>query len=158
MFTWSFQTPACPLTIGGDESSIRYIRFDESENVVPYADLPGVVRRCHEQLLSYFEGTLTRFDLPLNPQGTDFQQKVWLLLQQIPYGQTISYQELALRAGDRMLTRAVGLANGRNPIPVIIPCHRVIGSNGSLTGFAGGLHVKKWLITHEQRVSGITLF
>ncbi|HAQ65800.1 MAG TPA: hypothetical protein DCR43_08120 [Bacteroidales bacterium] len=86
----------------------------------------------------------------MNPRGTDFQRKVWQLLQEIPFGQTISYLELARRSGNRNLTRAVGAANGQNPIPILIPCHRVIGSNGSLTGFAGGLAVKKWLLEHER--------
>jgi len=103
-----------------------------------------------KQLTAYFVGDLREFDLPLAPQGTDFQKKVWRELCRIPCGETISYGELARRIGQPSASRAVGLANGRNPIGIIIPCHRVIGADGTLTGYGGGLDRKKWLLEHEK--------
>jgi len=103
------------------------------------------------QLEAYFKGELTRFNLELNVSGTDFQKKVWQELVKIPYGETISYAELAKRIGNPKASRAVGMANGKNPISIIVPCHRVIGKNGSLTGFGGGLEVKKKLLEFEKR-------
>ncbi len=103
--------------------------------------------RC--QLTAYFDGRLRTFDLPLAPNGTDFQRRVWTELTKIPFGMTVSYADLARRVSNAAAVRAVGAANGRNPIPIIVPCHRVIGSNGSLTGFGGGLQRKQWLLTHE---------
>jgi methylated-DNA-[protein]-cysteine S-methyltransferase len=103
------------------------------------------------QLRGYFAGELEHFNLSLAPQGTSFQQKVWTELQKIPYGDTISYGELARRIGNAKASRAVGLANGSNPIPIVIPCHRVIGSNGKLTGYGGGLPIKKKLLALEKR-------
>ncbi|HCY83780.1 MAG TPA: cysteine methyltransferase [Desulfobacteraceae bacterium] len=103
-----------------------------------------------QQLGEYFSGSRTRFDLDLTLSGTDFQKQVWEKLRHIPYGQTISYGELAKRVGNPKASRAVGLANGKNPIPIIIPCHRVIGKNGKLTGFGGGLDVKAYLLELEQ--------
>ena len=113
------------------------------EDVAPF---PEAIR----QLRAYFEGTLTEFTVPLAPTGTPFQRRVWEELGRIPYGMTLSYGELAKRVGNGNASRAVGMANGRNPIPIIVPCHRVIGANGSLTGFGGGLPMKKWLLSHES--------
>ena len=110
------------------------------------------------QLDAYFAGRLTRFDLPLAPVGSVFQQRVWAALQEIPYGQTESYGELAERIGSPGGARAVGLANGKNPITIIIPCHRVVGADGSLTGYGGGLDRKKLLLDLETRVGGAALF
>ena len=109
------------------------------------------------QLEAYFKGELTRFDLELNVQGTDFQKKVWQELLKIPYGETISYGELAKRIGNPNASRAVGMANGKNSISIIVPCHRVIGKNGSLTGFGGGLEAKKNLLAFEKRNKKKTL-
>jgi methylated-DNA-[protein]-cysteine S-methyltransferase len=109
--------------------------------------LPEVKR----QLAAYFGGELTEFQLPLAPRGTTFQQRVWNALRDIPYGSTTTYGKLAARLGDPNATRAVGLANGRNPIPIIIPCHRVIGADGSLTGYGGGMDRKQWLLALEGR-------
>ena len=105
--------------------------------------------RVEAQLKEYFAGSRTTFDLPLEPRGTDFQLSVWMLLRKIPYGVTTSYGELARRLGDPKATRAVGAANGANPIPIIVPCHRVVGSKGELTGFGGGIERKRWLLEHE---------
>lgn len=109
----------------------------------------SVLDRVEAQLKEYFAGWRTTFDLPLEPSGTDFQLSVWELLRKIPYGVTTSYGELARRLGDPKATRAVGAANGANPIPIIVPCHRVVGSKGELTGFGGGIERKRWLLEHE---------
>ena len=111
-----------------------------------------VIAEAARQLDEYFAGERTTFDLPLDPEGTDFQQAVWQVLREIPYGETISYGEQARRLGDPRKARAVGAANGRNPISIIVPCHRVIGASGDLTGYAGGLEVKRSLLALEQRV------
>lgn len=106
---------------------------------------------ARRQLAAYFAGELTEFDLPLNLIGTEFQKTVWQELQSIPYGVTISYRELAERVGNPNSSRAVGAANGRNPISIIVPCHRVIGANGKLTGYGGGMERKEWLLAHESK-------
>ena len=110
-----------------------------------------LLRRCAEQLEEYFDGRRRQFDLPLHQEGTVFQMKVWDLLYQIPYGKTISYNHLAKQYGDLKAIRAVAAANGKNNLSIIVPCHRVIGSNRSLTGYAGGLWRKKWLLDHEAK-------
>ena len=109
-----------------------------------------VLAQTREELAEYFDGRRRTFDIALAPNGTAFQRSVWSALTQIPFGTTISYADLARRVGKEAAVRAVGAANGRNPIPVIVPCHRVIGSDGSLTGFGGGLPRKKWLLQHEK--------
>ena len=114
----------------------------------------GPFDAAREQLDAYFAGELQDFDLPLAPHGTPFQMRVWGELTRIPYGETISYIELALRLGDRKLVRAVGTANGRNPLSIIVPCHRVIGADGTLVGYGGGLERKRWLLEHEAVASG----
>ncbi|MEI7546978.1 MAG: methylated-DNA--[protein]-cysteine S-methyltransferase [Actinomycetota bacterium] len=106
------------------------------------------------QLDEYFAGTRTDFELPLDPVGTEFQQAAWMELRKIPFGGTISYGEQARRLGDANKSRAVGAANGRNPLSIVVPCHRVIGANGSLIGFAAGIDIKQWLLQHEQRGAG----
>ena len=111
-----------------------------------------------DQLDAYFAGALTRFTLPMAPRGSEFQQRVWTALQDIPYGQTESYGELAERIGSPRAARAVGLANGKNPISIVIPCHRVVGSDGNLTGYGGGLDRKKQLLDLELGVNGAALF
>jgi methylated-DNA-[protein]-cysteine S-methyltransferase len=144
------------LLIAGDAEAIHRIEF-------PQRGKPGQpepdwiessrwpVAEAVRQLRQYFAGKRTDFDLPLAPQGTEFQRTVWRNLQQIPYGETISYGELAKRVGNPKASRAVGAANGSNPIPIVIPCHRVIGANGKLTGFGGGLPVKEKLLALEAR-------
>ena len=109
-----------------------------------------ILAQTREELEEYFEGRRRSFDVPLAPNGTDFQRSVWTALTKIPFGKTVSYGDLARQLGKEAAVRAVGAANGRNPIPVIVPCHRVIGSDGSLTGFGGGLPRKKWLLQHEK--------
>jgi len=114
----------------------------------------GVLAEARRELLAYFDGTLRAFRVPLAPNGTEFQRRVWTALTHIPYGTTISYGDLARRLGNLTAVRAVGAANARNPIPIIVPCHRVIGSDGSLTGFGGGLDRKRWLLHHEGALAG----
>ncbi|HEX6966556.1 MAG TPA: methylated-DNA--[protein]-cysteine S-methyltransferase [Gemmatimonadaceae bacterium] len=108
-----------------------------------------ILRDASEQLAAYFAGTRTTFDVPLSTSGTPFQERVWAALRGIPYGHTVSYGELARRLGEPKAMRAVGAANGRNPLPIIVPCHRVIGARGELTGFGGGIERKRWLLEHE---------
>lgn len=119
------------------------------------ADLVGgrtaVLDQVVAQLEQYFAGTLREFDLPLDPMGTPFQQSAWMVLRSIPYGRTMSYGEQARRLGDPNKARAVGAANGKNPLSIVVPCHRVIGSTGHLTGFGGGLEAKSWLLDHERQ-------
>lgn len=154
MFYTTMKSPIGPLLLAGDEGGLRLVHFatgrtpkspqrDWVENRAPFKE---VIR----QLDAYFEGKLKDFDLALVLDGTDFQLLVWNNLRKIPYGETISYGQLARRIGSPDAARAVGLANGSNPIPIIIPCHRVIGSNGDLTGFGGGLPVKKKLLALES--------
>lgn len=113
------------------------------------ADASPILERAAAQLAAYFAGALREFDLPLAPEGTAFQRRVWDALRAIPYGVTMSYRDVARRIGDPRATRAVGAANGRNPIVIILPCHRVVGADGSLTGYGGGMARKRWLLEHE---------
>jgi methylated-DNA-[protein]-cysteine S-methyltransferase len=115
------------------------------------AETDAILAAAREQLDAYFDMRLTQFDLPLEPRGTEFQQRVWESLRVIPFGETISYAELARRVGNPKAVRAVGGANGRNPLMIVVPCHRVIGADGSLTGFGGGIERKRWLLDHETR-------
>ena len=125
-----------------------YLRHDVTEAG------DGPFDAVREQLDAYFGGELEAFDLPLALHGTEFQLRVWDQLARIPFAETISYKELALRLGDLKLVRAVGLANGRNPVSIVIPCHRVIGADGTLVGYGGGLDRKRWLLDHEAVASG----
>ncbi len=147
-------SPVGPLSIAGDDAGLHFIRFGSRKGAVkPDGDWQesecAVVREAIRQLEAYFERKLTCFDLPLGPTGTPFQMTVWRELQNIPYGEVISYGELANRIGKPRASRAVGTANGSNPIPIVIPCHRVIGSNGRLTGYGGGLPIKEALLQLE---------
>ncbi len=112
-----------------------------------------VLPALRDQLVAYFAGDLERFDVHVDAPGTHFQRRVWAALREIPYGHTWSYGELAAHLGQPTASRAVGLANGRNPVSIVVPCHRVIGSSGSLTGYGGGVERKRWLLEHEQRKS-----
>jgi methylated-DNA-[protein]-cysteine S-methyltransferase len=150
-------TPIGVAKIVGDEdgiASVIVLNSEEKANDI----IPDILEDCAIQLNEYFEGTRKQFDLKLNPQGTDFQKQVWKLLEQIPYGKTLSYLELSKQLGDVKAIRAVANANGKNPLWIIIPCHRVIGSDGSLTGYAGGLHRKQWLLEHESPYKQQSLF
>lgn len=143
--------------ITGDANGIASISVLNSEETIT-SIIPEVLEDCVYQLNEYFNGTRENFDLNLNPQGTDFQKTVWNALLTIPFGKTTTYLALSKQLGDPKAIRAVANANGKNPIWIIIPCHRVIGSDGSLTGYAGGLHRKKWLLEHESPYKQQRLF
>ncbi len=150
----TIDSPIGPLTVVLDEegrlAELRFFRGDDPAPIPgqpPTANCQPIVAQLHE----YFEGRRRTFDLPLAMRGTEFQLAVWNELQRIPYGDTISYGELARRIGRPSAIRAVGAANGANPIPVIVPCHRVIGANGTLTGYGGGIERKQWLLALEGR-------
>jgi methylated-DNA-[protein]-cysteine S-methyltransferase len=154
MYWTVVESPIDPLLLIGDETGLRSLWMsphDPPADAVRHDDVLAPVAR---QLAEYFAGERTRFELALAPHGTPFQQKVWLALRDIPYGRTTTYGALAAELGQPTASRAVGLANGRNPLAVIVPCHRVIGANGALTGFGGGLPRKRWLLDHERRVLG----
>jgi len=156
----SMTSPIGELTILATDDAVVSIRWDHEPfdprltgDVVDVAHGEhAVLDEAVRQLDEYFNGERLEFDLPLEPNGTPFQHQAWTALRSIPFGETISYGEQARRLGDRNKSRAVGAANGKNPIPIVVPCHRVVGSNGHLTGFAGGLNVKAWLLDHELRV------
>ncbi|WP_199099541.1 methylated-DNA--[protein]-cysteine S-methyltransferase [Dyella sp. ASV21] len=156
-------TPIGLLRLVADDEGLREIWFDSGKH--QRAPQPGWMRaatdplvQAAQQLEEYFAGTRQHFALPLRPLGTPFQLEVWHELARIPYGSTISYGELARRIGQPQAMRAVGAANGRNPLPIVLPCHRVIGSNGSLTGFGGGLPTKRYLLALEDRIVHGDLF
>ena len=157
METCIIKSPLGFTKIVGDQAGIASVTILNSEEKVTDI-IPIELEDYVIQLNEYFEGSRKQFDLKLNPQGTDFQKKVWCQLEQIPYGKTISYLELAKQLGDVKAIRAVANANGKNPLWIIVPCHRVIGSDGSLTGYAGGLNRKKWLIEHESPYKQQSLF
>lgn len=139
------------LKVTGTEDGIHAVEFTNIETTAQMA-APTCLRECFRQLDEYFSGGRQQFALPLKPQGTDFQKAVWNELSKIPYGQTVTYMHVAKALGNPNAVRAVGAANGRNPIPIIVPCHRVIGSNGDLIGFGGGIWRKEFLLRHEKVV------
>ena len=142
------QTPLGICQLLGDEKGVSLLVLVEEATLS--VSIPKELKTAVTQIREYFAGNRTQFDLKLNPTGTEFQKKVWAELQQIPYGKTLTYLELSKKLGDPKAIRAVAAANGKNPLWIIIPCHRVIGSDGSLTGYAGGLWRKKWLLEHES--------
>ena len=150
-------TPIGLTEIQGDENGISKIHI-MNENVEISTKIPKELKEAILQLQDYFDGKRTTFTFPLNPSGTDFQKKVWDELLHIPFGKTCSYLDLSKKLGDVKAIRAVASANGKNPLWIVVPCHRVIGSDGSLTGYAGGLWCKKWLLEHENPVKQETLF
>ena len=143
------KTPLGTALIEGDLNGVSKISIVE-ENEEISIEIPKELHACVKQLSEYFQGKRQQFDFKINPQGTGFQQKVWKALQEIPFGKTTSYLDLSQKLGDVKAVRAVAAANGKNPLWIVIPCHRVIGSDGSLTGYAGGLWRKKWLLNHES--------
>lgn len=168
--TTTIPSPVGELTVGATARGVRYVLWEGETRAIDIdddaidatggegaeAEEPALTDRILDavrtQLDEYFAGDRTEFDLPLDPIGTPFQLSAWQVLRTIPYGSTMSYGEQARTLGDPNKARAVGAANGRNPISIIVPCHRVVGSNGSLTGFAGGIGAKAWLLDHERRV------
>ena len=153
-YTAYYDSPIGILEIEGTEKSITGIRFVDKK-IHPDPSIPLPLKKCCKQLYEYFVGERQEFDLELLLEGTDFQKKVWKQLKKIPYGKTVSYKDIALAVKNEKVVRAVGSANGRNHISIIIPCHRVIAHNGTLGGYGGGLWRKEWLLDHEKKNSGI---
>jgi len=155
-------SPVGALTLTATDEGLTGVYFDQGSHPPPEREVSAwvkddgshgrasaVLESAKEQLSSYFSGKRTSFDLPLAPRGTNFQRRVWTELRAIAFGETTSYGDIARKIGAPKAVRAVGAANGRNPIPIIVPCHRVVGSDGSLTGFGGGIERKRWLLDHE---------
>lgn len=162
MYYDHIDSPIGRILLAGEGEALGFIGLPESRR--PFA-IPQEWRHdarrfdaARAQFAAFFDGTLQRFELELAPRGTPFQLRVWDALMTIPYGETISYAELARRIGQPTASRAVGLANGANPLSIIVPCHRVIGANGSLTGYGGGLDAKRFLLDHERRHAGAPAF
>jgi methylated-DNA-[protein]-cysteine S-methyltransferase len=149
MMKTHYKSPIGWLTLTASANALRSITFLEDQPISNSGSTNKILGLTINQLNEYFEGTRKYFDIPLGLEGTNFQQKVWKQLQQIPYGQTITYSELATRLGDPQKARAVAGANGLNPIPIIIPCHRVIGVDNKLTGYSGGIERKEFLLKLE---------
>lgn len=160
-FYSSTPSPIGELLLTGDGESITGVLMEMARwghpSLAAMRHDDGPFAAARKQLAAYFAGELRAFDLPLSPVGTEFQRGVWMALRAIPYGETTSYAAIARGVGNPKGVRAVGLANGRNPISIIVPCHRVVGSDGSLTGYGGGIERKKWLLEHETRFGGVAL-
>ena len=153
--TWDtiLDTPFGALCIVGTAQGLTHVEFQDGQRPLrqglDWQEDQGVLGEARKQLMEYFEGRRQRFTLPVAPEGTPFQQRVWRELQQIPWGTTTTYRKIAERLGQPAAVRAVGHANGRNPVAIVIPCHRVVGANGHLTGYAGGIATKRRLLQHE---------
>jgi methylated-DNA-[protein]-cysteine S-methyltransferase len=165
LYSTVIDSPVGPLTLVASGAGLRAVlwmhEMDVRVRVGPvdaeHEDPNGVLAAAAEQLGEYFDGRRTEFDLPLDAVGSEFQRSAWDALCTIPFGETVSYGEQARRLGDQRKARAVGAANGRNPISIIVPCHRVVGADGSLTGFGGGIENKAWLLDHERQVWAASL-
>ncbi|WP_299108042.1 methylated-DNA--[protein]-cysteine S-methyltransferase [uncultured Winogradskyella sp.] len=157
MHTCYIETPLGHAKIVGNENGIASVSILDTQEELSDT-IPESLLDCVIQLKEYFNETRQTFDLKLNPEGTTFQKKVWNQLETIPFGKSISYLQLSKQLGDVKAIRAAASANGKNPLWIIVPCHRVIGSNGSLTGYAGGLHRKQWLLNHESDYKQQSLF
>lgn len=151
-FKLDYQSPIGIIEIEGHEEAIAGINFAEREELihVPQQDTPAVLLECAKQIHEYFSGERHEFSFPFVFKGTDFQQAVWHALPSVGYGETASYKDIAVAIHNEKAVRAVGSANGKNNISIVVPCHRIIGSNGSLTGYGGGMWRKEWLLQHEQ--------
>jgi len=143
-------SPVGIITLLASEEAITGLYFGDTKNEIPLGDSP-VLDLCEKELAAYFKGELQHFTVPVIAEGTDFRKKVWEILRRIPYGETASYKDIALSLGSPKSVRAVGGANHNNPISIIVPCHRVIGASGSLTGYGGGLEAKQWLLELEAK-------
>ncbi len=157
METACIQTPLGTCAISGDSLGVAVIHVLDVAQPVS-KKIPSVLKEAVSQINEYFEGKRTQFTFPINPSGTDFQKAVWQELVKIPFGKTVSYMDITKKLGDVKAIRAVASANAKNPLWIVVPCHRVIGSDGSLTGYAGGLWRKKWLLEHENPSAQQTLF
>jgi methylated-DNA-[protein]-cysteine S-methyltransferase len=162
MYYTYVESPLGQLLVSGDDTGVTGLYLPSGKNATaPHPDWQrddAALEPAAIQLREYFAGTRQEFDLALNAAGTVFQRRVWAALREIPYGRTASYGETAAAIGAPTASRAVGLANGQNPISIIVPCHRVVGADGSLTGYGGGLDAKRWLLAHEATHAGVGLF
>jgi methylated-DNA-[protein]-cysteine S-methyltransferase len=158
METVYINSPLGITKIIGDENGVAVISVSDVGSNEISETIPEVLQDAVSQLDEYFEGKRTDFNLKLNPKGTEFQQKVWQALLEIPYGKTVSYMDQTKKLGDVKAIRAVASANGKNPLWIVVPCHRVIGTNGSMTGYAGEIWRKKWLLEHENPTKQQSLF
>ncbi len=152
-----FQSPLGWLKITTQPKALSAIEFVKAPAAIELAQ-DELQTSVENQLSQYFEGDRTAFSLPLSLAGTSFQKKIWELLLKIPWGKTVSYMDLAKQYGDVKAIRAVGMANNKNPLPIVVPCHRVIGSDGSLVGYASGLNTKEWLLRHEGVITQLAIF
>ncbi len=158
MYRTTIDSPIGTITLVADDDALVEVHLPDakSPSATVAEDTPPsghrVLAQAAAELQEYFAGDRAEFDVPLAPHGTTFQLSAWQALRTIPYGETVSYGEQARRLGDRNHARAVGAANGRNPLPIVVPCHRVVGANGHLTGFGGGIECKAWLLDHERAV------
>ncbi|KYH28135.1 methylated-DNA--[protein]-cysteine S-methyltransferase [Clostridium colicanis] len=152
-YTVYYESPIGIVEIKSNEDAITHINFVDklgrNDKMIP------ILQEAYTQLDEYFKGKRKSFDLKLHIEGTEFQKKVWTELTKIPYGEVATYKNIAIRIGNEKAVRAVGNSNNKNKIAIIIPCHRIIGSNGKLVGYAGGLHIKEWLLNHEKKFKGI---
>ena len=156
-----FTSPIGLLKLTSDDYRLKSVWFTDMDEISHIRDdfpVPEILNSTVIQLNEYFEGRRFSFDLEIFPEGSLFQQKVWSLVEKVDYGETKNYGDIAKELGSNKFSRAVGMANGKNPLPIIIPCHRIIGFSGKLTGYSGGLERKKWLLVHEQKFSGNSLF
>jgi len=153
-----YHSPLGWLRLNSDGHSLKSIVFVDNAEDVDALPTPEILIKALAQLKEYFEGSRFSFDLEIDPEGTSFQKQVWRLVQSVNFGETKNYGDIAKELGSPRYSRAVGLANGKNPLPIIIPCHRIIGINGKLVGYSGGLERKKWLLIHEQKSLGKLLF
>ena len=155
LYTTYYHSPIGLLKISGTENYISEVSFYDKVQKTEgkKKNLPPLIIQCVEQLIQYFQGERREFDLPIHQPGTKFQQGVWSEIITVPFGKTISYLELARKTGDTKAIRAVGSANGKNNVAIIIPCHRIIGANRELVGYAGGIWRKKWLLEHEAKLA-----
>jgi methylated-DNA-[protein]-cysteine S-methyltransferase len=151
--TLYLDSPLGVLAISGTDAGISAIRFldDPPPEHDAGADVLAVLQQCADELRAYFAGDLREFSVPVDAPGTEFQRRVWAALRDIPFGETRAYSDIARALGDDNTVRAVGAANGQNPVAIVVPCHRVVGRDGALTGYAGGLWRKEWLLAHEGR-------
>ena len=154
------QSPLGPIEIGSTTAFVTSIKFMDDATIPDFPsevkDLPTIIHHCIDELQDYFDGKLQKFNFPHQQEGTDFSQKVWQQLIALPYGQTVSYLEISKRLGDVKAIRAAASANGKNQLAIVVPCHRVIGNDGNLRGYAGNVWRKQWLLQHENKNSGKT--
>lgn len=153
MYKLDFSSPLGMVEVTSTEDTIVSVLFVEREEVIheKTSETPAVLKECYEQLIQYFKGERIAFTVPYEMDGTPFQKSVWTALMTIPFAETASYKDIAIIVGNEKAVRAVGTTNGKNPISIIVPCHRVIGANGKLTGYTGGLWRKEWLLEHEKK-------